>query len=162
MLPITQLLTAEHAIFCVLFDEIEAVLDKAQGPGEVNRLARLVEGVLKKHAGTEAELAYAALDQMLGERGELHQLHQDHREIDSNLTRATVATDVDEARRLLKRALVISRSHFRREERSVFPLIENTFHPESLETFANTALKCYLDADPLPDLGPLGLTRSGG
>lgn len=162
MSTIIQLLIAEHAVFALLFDEIEAVLDEAQSPQEVNRLAHIVEGVLKRHGHSEAELAYAALDQMLAESGELHQLHQDHREIDLSLARATVATDLDEAKSLLERALRISRAHFRREEGSVFPLFARAFHSESLESFGNTMLQRYLDADLEPEFNPSGFTRSGG
>lgn len=150
MPSLTHLLVAEHAVFAALFDEIDGILDHARSPGEVNRLARLVEGVLRRHGSAESELAYAALDQMLAERGELLQLHQDHREIDAHLARATIAPDLHEARRLLRRALAISRAHFRREEHSVFPLFERAFNPEALEAFGEAALQRYLDADRDP------------
>ncbi len=146
MPTVTQLLLAEHAVFVELFDQIDAALREARAAGEVNRLARIVEGVLRRHGESEAELAYAALDQMLADQGELRELHQDHREIDEHLTRATTAPDLQEARELLGRALEIAREHFCREERSVFPLFERVFCGESLEALGRTHLRARADS----------------
>lgn len=146
MPTITQLLVVEHAVFLALFDQIDAALDGAETAGEANRLARIVEGVLRRHGESEAELAYAALDQMLAERGELQELHQDHREIDENLRRATTSRDLAAARDLLRRALKMARAHLRREERSVFPLFERVFSRESLEALGGAHLRGHADA----------------
>ena len=50
-----------------------------------------------RHADVEQNLAYAALDQALAEKGELNQLYQDHEEIDACLHHATLATEFVEA-----------------------------------------------------------------
>lgn len=144
MPSITSYLITEHAVFSALFDEIERSLADTQSTGEVNRLARLVGAVLTRHRDIEADLAYAALDQQLAERGELDQLHRDHEEIDANLQQAWVATDRTEATRLLKAALKNSRAHFRREEQSVFPLFEKVFQPGSLEALGSSTVQSYL------------------
>ena len=143
MPSITSYLITEHAVFSALFDQIERLLPDAQSAGEVNRLARLVEGVLTRHRDIEADLAYASLDQQLAERGELDQLHRDHEEIDAHLRQARVSPDRVEATRLLKLALKNSRNHFRREEQSVFPLFEKVFQPGSLEALGNTTIQSY-------------------
>jgi hypothetical protein len=75
----------------------------------------------------------------LEERGELNRLYRDHLEIDSHLRAAGMATDAAEAARLLKMGLTASREHFRREECTIFPLIEKLLSPAALETLAAAA-----------------------
>jgi hemerythrin-like domain-containing protein len=89
--------------------------------------------VLTRHADVEQNLAYAALDQALAEKGELKQLYQDHEEIDASFHHAALAADFAEAVRFLRAGLKTSREHFRREEESVFPLFEKLFDPAALE-----------------------------
>jgi hemerythrin-like domain-containing protein len=130
---ITNFLTTEHSLFCELFDEIDRLLPGVRTAAEVRLLSLLVEGVLSRHADVEQNLAYAALDQALAEKGELNQLYQDHEEIDACLHHATLAAEFAEAVRFLKAGLKTSREHFRREEETVFPLFEKLFDPAALE-----------------------------
>ncbi len=130
---ITNFLTTEHSVFCELFDEIDRLLPDVRTVAEVRLFSRLVEGVLSRHADVEQNLAYAALDQALAEKGELNQLYQDHEEIDACLHHATVATELVEAVRSLRAGLKFSREHFRREEETIFPLFEKLFDPAALE-----------------------------
>jgi hemerythrin-like domain-containing protein len=130
---ITNFLTTEHALFCELFDEIDRLLPDVRTLAEVRLLSRLVVGVLSRHADVEQNLAYAALDHALAEKGELNQLYQDHEEIDACLHHATLAAEFVEAVRFLKAGLETSREHFRREEETVFPLFEKLFDPAALE-----------------------------
>ncbi len=132
MKTITDSLTSEHALFCRLFDEIGHLLPDVQTVGEVRLLSRLVEGVLSHHADVEQNLAFAALDHALAEKGELNRLHQDHQEIDSCLRDAASAPEFKVAVRLLKAGLKASREHFHREERLLFPLFEKVFAPTTL------------------------------
>jgi len=89
---------------------------------------------LAGHGETETNLAYAALDHVLADRGMLKQLHQDHHEIDDHFKRIHQATDPAVALRLLKKALAATREHFRREEKTVFPMLEKTLQPDTLWT----------------------------
>jgi hemerythrin-like domain-containing protein len=130
---ITNFLTTEHALFCELFDEIDRLLPDVRTAAEVRLLSRLVEGVLSRHADVEQNLAYAALDHALAEKGELNQLYQDHQEIDVCLQHATLAAEFVEAVRFLRAGLKASREHFRREEETIFPLFEKLFDPAALE-----------------------------
>jgi|SRR5208283_795389 len=141
---ITNFLTTEHAVFCELFDEIDSLLPDVQTVAEVRLLGRLVEGVLSRHADVEQNLAYAALDHALAEKGELNQLYQDHQEIDVCLQRATLAAEFVEAVRFLRAGLKASREHFRREEETVFPLFEKLFDPAALETLGAGASSASL------------------
>ena len=51
MIAITRALVAEHQMFCAMFTDIGGVLANLSGLGEVKRLARLVEGLLRVHGG---------------------------------------------------------------------------------------------------------------
>lgn len=132
MITITTALATEHVVFAAVFDEIERTLPNLTSLGEVKMLSGLVEKLLRGHGETETDLAYVALDHALDQRGQLDQLHQDHHEIDTCLRRVREAVDLSEARGLLKGALQASRLHFLREERSVFPLIEQVLDQETL------------------------------
>jgi hemerythrin-like domain-containing protein len=131
-MKITQVLLAEHGMFRHVFEEIERVLPECGTLAEVKRLASIVEGLVRPHGETEADLAYAVLDQALAERGALDQLYQDHEEIDATLTRVGHARTCAEARQLLQAALRHTRDHFEFEEREVFTLFERWMQGESL------------------------------
>jgi hemerythrin-like domain-containing protein len=131
---ITNALIMEHAVFTGVFDQIERVLTGSPSVPEVKVLASVVEGLLQGHAETETNLAYSALDHALADKDVLNRLYQDHHEIDDHFKRIHRATDAAEARRQLKKALAATREHFRREEKTVFPMLERTFQPETLKT----------------------------
>jgi len=136
---ITNFLATEHALFCELFDEIDHLLPDVQTVAEVRLIARLVEGVLARHADVEQNLAYVALDHVLAERGELNHLYQDHHEIDECLQHAALASEFTKAVQFLKSGIKASREHFRREEESVFPLFEKLFDPAALAALGAVA-----------------------
>ena len=106
---------------------------------EVRLLGGLVEEVLSRHADVEQNLAFAMLDHVLAEKGELNQLYQDHQEIDACLQHATLAEEFAEAVRFLRAGLKASREHFRREEETVFPLFEKLFDPAAAEALEDVA-----------------------
>jgi hemerythrin-like domain-containing protein len=124
----------EHAVYSEVFDQLERILAGSPSAPEVKVLASVVEGLLSGHAETETTLAYAALDHALADKQTLNRLHQDHHEIDEHFKRIHRAMDAAEAQRLLKKALVATREHFRCEEKDVFPLLEQTLQPETLWT----------------------------
>jgi hemerythrin-like domain-containing protein len=132
METITKALVMEHAVFREVFDQVERVLAGVPSASEVKLLASVVEGLLSRHGETETDLAYAALDHALADRGALQRLHQDHHEIDHQFKHLQRATDVAEAQYRFKRALAATREHFRREEKTVFPMLEQTLQPDTL------------------------------
>jgi iron-sulfur cluster repair protein YtfE (RIC family) len=138
MIAITTALVAEHAMYCALFDHIEQLLPKLDRPAEVKRLARLVEGLLRGHAAAEEDLVLVALDHDSEHKRRANRLHQEHKEIDGRLTRVHGTNNVAQARGLLRAAIVASRSHFKHEERVVFPLIERVTKPETLTRLGAT------------------------
>jgi len=134
METITRTLAMEHAVFRDVFAQMEKILAGAPSLPEVKVLATVAEGLLRDHGEAETNLAYAALDHALADRKALHRLYQDHREIDERFRLIHRATDPAEAQRLLKKTLASTRDHFRREEKNVFPLLEQTLQPETLVT----------------------------
>ncbi|MGD0349512.1 MAG: hemerythrin domain-containing protein [Verrucomicrobiota bacterium] len=143
MATIIETLVMEHVVFRAVFDEIERVLPGLNSTQEVKVLSTVVERVLGQHAETETDLAYAALDHVLAQKGELNHLYQDHKEIDHNFKRVRGASSLAEAQRLLKKALAASREHFRHEERVVFPLLERALPSETLIELGETWAQEY-------------------
>jgi hypothetical protein len=150
MITITDALVAEHRVFADLFDHIDNSLPNLGTLAEVRLLITLLELLLGSHAEAERDLAYVALDHMLKEKGRVDRLHQDHREIDQRLRRARKATDVEEARRLLKASITASREHFRREERTVFPLLESALQPDTLVALGTARIHARAAAGSRP------------
>jgi hemerythrin-like domain-containing protein len=146
-MKITEILVAEHRIFLSVFDQIERALPGVTTLTEARMLARLVEGMLESHAGTETELAYLALDHVLQDKGQLDRLHEEHHEIDTSLHLVHLAGDVARARLMLQTALGASRRHFAFEEQSVFPLIESALQSETLAGLAATWMQRF-EAQP--------------
>jgi hemerythrin-like domain-containing protein len=146
-MKITEALVAEHTIFLSVFDQIERALPSLTIHAEVRTMARIVEGMLEGHAKTETNLAYLALDHVMEQNGELDRMHQDHHEIDDRLRKVHTANTCAEGRRLLKTAITASREHFRGEERSVFPLLDQMLQEETLTELGQNWLERH--AEPL-------------
>ncbi len=132
-MKITEVLAAEHAVFRVMFDHMERALPGLKTAAEVKLFARLAEELLHGHGESEQNLAYAALDHMLKEKGHLGRLYTEHREMDTRFEQVQRSDDLAESRGLLLSAIVMSREHFRYEERELFPLIDTILQNESLE-----------------------------
>jgi hypothetical protein len=146
-MKITEILVAEHRIFLSVFDQIERALSGVTTLTEARKLARLVEGMLESHAGTETELAYLALDHVLQDKDQLDRLHEEHHEIDTSLHLVHLAGDVARARLMLQTALGASRRQFAFEEQSVFPLVESALQSETLAGLAATWMQRF-EAQP--------------
>jgi len=140
-MTITEGLRAEHHIFLQLFEQIEKLLPGLNSLSEVSAMAKLVQGTLENHASNETQLAYLVLDHKLAETGPLDRLHMDHDEIDANLLAVHDAKTSSLAKKRLQLALQATRRHFRLEEKSIFPLIERTLQPETLQELGTAWLQ---------------------
>ncbi len=141
MITITEALVAEHAAFLTVFEQMESLLPQLGTVEEAKILAGLAEHLLQHHGAMENDLAYAALDHVLADKGRLARLHQEHKEIDDRLHGARKARDLSEARRLLRAALHATREHFRFEEEHVFPVIERSLRHDALAELGNAWLR---------------------
>lgn len=143
METITKALIMQHAVFSGMFDQIERILAGSPSAPEVKVLAALVEGMLRGHAETETNLAYSVLDHALADRRALNRLHQDHHEIDEHFKRVHRAADAAEARRLFKAALAATHDHFQREEKNVFPLLDQLLQEDTLKALGRHWMKTH-------------------
>jgi hemerythrin-like domain-containing protein len=132
MMTIIESLTAEHGVFETLFEQIETLLPELKTLNEAKLLGRLLEGLLAGHGEREENLAYAALDQLLADRGQLDRLYQDHQEMDKQFGELKAATSLSDARQRLLNLLMAARLHFKREEQLIFPKLKVAFSQETL------------------------------
>ena len=130
---LTDILTIEHALFRTMFDQIEQTLPGLTTFTEIQPLARMMSSLLRGHGETEQNLLYAALDHMLKEKGQINRLYTEHREMDTRFEQTQAANEFLKASRLLRSAIAMSREHFRYEEQTLFPLINDILQDESLE-----------------------------
>jgi iron-sulfur cluster repair protein YtfE (RIC family) len=121
---VTEAIALEHATLLKVFDEVERILPGLGSAAEAVRLATMVERLLGTHAELETDFAFVALDHVLRDEGHLATLHQEHRELDGRLRRVHEATSCEEACGLLRAGLGDARTHFLREERELFPVLE--------------------------------------
>ena len=123
MPSIIESLVLEHAYFCAVFDQIHKALPVLT-LHDLKKLARLLERSLLHHAAAEEDLVLLAVEQGPAEKRHAVRFYKEHQEIDSQLTRVHDTDAVDEARSYLRCVISHTRSHFRHEERIVFPMIE--------------------------------------
>jgi len=132
MILMTRILSAEHQMFRAMFDEVEELLPGLERVQDVKRLARLVEGLLRKHAKAEDDLLMLPQARAQADDPPYMSCRHEHQEIDGHLTLVHSARSVGQARTLLCKAMVASRKHFQLEERRIFPLMEKRIPHEAL------------------------------
>jgi iron-sulfur cluster repair protein YtfE (RIC family) len=132
MILITRALAAEHKMFCFVFDQIEELLTSVSNIGEVKQLTRLVEGLLSSHAKTEDDLMMLLEHKAAATEASCSKIYKEHHEMDAKLIRVYAAQKADQGVSLLRAAMTSSRRHFAREERIVFPLIEQMIDAQTL------------------------------
>jgi hemerythrin-like domain-containing protein len=131
-MKITEILMAEHAVFHNLFDHIEAAVPRLKTPGEVKLLATLVDKVLAPHSKTEDDLFIEPLEHCFEQIGQSETFHAEHRQIEETLARVQKARTVEDAKKILLRAIAAARDHFDKEERIVFPMAERVLKAKTL------------------------------
>jgi hypothetical protein len=131
-MKITEALLAEHVVFHNIFDHVERVLPGLKTVAEVKAFAGLLEGLLRKHGGSEEEWIFAPLEHCLEQMGQRDTFEKEHREIDSSLSQVLKASRIADARKLLLKAVLASRKHFDQEERIVFALAEKVMRADTL------------------------------
>jgi hemerythrin-like domain-containing protein len=129
---ITQALLAEHVVFHNLFDYLDRVTPQLKVLAEVRALAALLEAMLEVHSKVEDELLIDPLEPAFSHLGQAENFHDEHHEITVNLKLIRSTRKLAEARRLLHKAVLVSRRHFDKEERIVFPLAEKQLSAKSL------------------------------
>ena len=133
-MKITEALLAEHVVFHNLFDYVERATPKLRTLAEIRALAGLLDAMLEAHGEIEDKLVMEPLDHCLDQFGQNEAIHAEHEHIDTMLEQVRSCRDLKQARKLLIIAVVVSRQHFDREERVIFPLAEKWLKTKTLQT----------------------------
>jgi hemerythrin-like domain-containing protein len=131
-MKITQVLMAEHAVFHNLFDHIESVAPRLKTLGEVKSLATLVDKVMAPHSKTEDDLFIEPLEHCFDQIGQNETFHEEHRLIEEMLASVHKARTLQDAKKILLKAIAATRKHFDKEERIVFPMAERVLKAKTL------------------------------
>jgi hemerythrin-like domain-containing protein len=131
-MKITQALLAEHVVFHNIFDYVERAIPGLKTLGEIRTLSSFLESMLEVHALMEDELLIEPLESCLCQLAQHENFHDEHEAIDKNLEAIRTTRSVAVAKRLLLKAVALSRSHFDKEERIVFPLAEKLLSSNTL------------------------------
>jgi hemerythrin-like domain-containing protein len=131
-MKITDALLAEHMVFHNAFDFLERTMPNLKTLSEVKTLSALLESMMKNHSNTEDHLLNDPLEAAFAQMGQADNFHEEHEEIEQELESVQLARGMAEAKRRLLNAVVLSRKHFDKEERIVFPLAEKQLSPKSL------------------------------
>ncbi len=121
-MDLTQALLGEHGVFYAQFDQLEKTASSGTLT-DVQAQADLIAVALLGHAGLEDDLLFTALEPQLGtQAGPLAVMRMDHIEIEGAFERIARASDLAEARGLVREALQTLRGHFAKEEQVLFPM----------------------------------------
>ncbi|MEO8426928.1 MAG: hemerythrin domain-containing protein [Verrucomicrobiota bacterium] len=131
-MKITQSLLAEHVVFHNIFDYLERAMPSLKTLGEIRALSSFLESMLRVHSLMEDELLIEPLEACLCQLAHHENFHEEHEAIEENLATIQTARSVTEAKRLLLKAVTLSRRHFDKEERIVFPLAEELLSSQTL------------------------------
>jgi len=140
-MKITEILMAEHAVFHNLFDHIETAVPRIQTLAEVITLAAVVEKLHGPHSKTEDDLFIEPLEHCFEQIGQNETFHAEHRKIEEALARVHTAKTLKDAKTVLLGAISMSREHFDKEERIVFPLAERVLKAKTLSDLGNQWMK---------------------
>lgn len=126
---ILDLLTHEH-------EELRRAMNTLASPDSRSREVRRFAHDLERHAQFEDVLLFVELEGKLPtDHGPLPVMRAEHVEIEEGLARLESLVDTDpDWRPLLVRLLEVTRGHFAKEERVLFPFASHQVAPSRLET----------------------------
>lgn len=132
---------AEHAVFHNLFDYVETMLEQVHSLAEIKSLATLVDKMMSPHSKTEDDLLIEPLEHYIEQIGQSETFHDEHTLIEETLAKVNKAKSVGGGKRLLLSAITMSRKHFDKEERIVFPLAERVLKANTLTALGTEWMK---------------------
>ncbi len=133
-MKITEALLAEHVVFHNLFDYLERATPRLRTLAELRALAGLLDAMLEAHGQIEDKLVMEPLEHCLDHLGQNEAIHAEHAHIETVLAQVRACRDLKKARKLMVSAVLVSRQHFDREERVIFPLAEKWLKSRTLQT----------------------------
>lgn len=137
-MKITEALLAEHVVYHTLFDHLERTVPGLKSLAQVKALADLLDAMLRAHSAVEDALLIEPLQHCLDHFGHAEAFHEEHEEIERNLAAIQQARQPAKARRLLLAAVLLSRDHFDKEERLIFPLAEKALSEQTIKSLAQS------------------------
>jgi hemerythrin-like domain-containing protein len=118
---ITDALLGEHAIFYLLFQDLEESLSTIESTTALSNRTAPLAFSLEAHASLEDELLFTALEPHLGaQSGPLVVMRMEHDQIVNLLGRIESATELEQARALATQMIQVARGHFQKEEQVLF------------------------------------------
>jgi hemerythrin-like domain-containing protein len=132
-MKITEALLAEHVVFHSVFDHIERVAPHLGTLAEIKVLASTLAALLEHHGEAEDKLLMEPLEHHLDHLGHRDSFHHEHEVIDGFLIQLQNMPDLASARSLLLKTVQISRHHFDKEERLIFPMAEQNLSQKTLQ-----------------------------
>jgi len=118
---ITDALLGEHAIFYLLFQDLEESLSTIESTTALSNRTAPLAFSLEAHASIEDELLFTALEPHLGTQGgPLAVMRMEHDQIVTLLGRIASAASVEQGRAFVAQMLQVTRSHFQKEEQVLF------------------------------------------
>jgi hemerythrin-like domain-containing protein len=117
-----EALQAEHMVFHNIFDRLEKMTPRLKTLAELRVLASLLDSVMEDHGMVEEELLMGPLEHCLSQLGQTENMRAEHEAIDASLKLVQTVRNVARAKKELLHVVQLSRQHFDREERLIFPL----------------------------------------
>lgn len=133
MMLITDALLGEHAVFYLLFQDIEQALPAIDSVAALQHRVAPLAFSLEAHARLEDELLFTALEPVLGTQGgPLAVMRIEHDQIVNLLERTLAATELDRGRVFAAQTIEVSRDHFHKEELVLFNLARQFLGEQAL------------------------------
>ena len=131
-MDIIGILKGEHGMLLRVLDLIEGHANAFTAANAEVDLCKMEAGLLLSHTDMEDELLFAAMEPRLGDYGPLvvNEHRAEHREI-ARLFKKAIEMG-PKSLEMSVEAVALTRKHFEREERVLFPLAEKLLKPEAL------------------------------
>ncbi len=134
-MKITDAFLGEHGVFYAQFDQLEQALKSNESLDQIKSSVAILAAGLGSHAHLEEELLFKALDNTPAGAGPIPIMRHEHDVIDRALIGIQQMEDQDQAHKLIKSTLELTRQHFAKEEKILFPMAAQMLQEASLVQF---------------------------
>lgn len=132
-MKITDALRGEHGAFYALFDQVEAVSQRAGAIAQLVTATAVLNALITSHAAVEEEFLFNAVESVLPNAEPLRVMRAEHDEIERSLEIVEDAITLEDAVDWILHALGVARDHFKKEEMVFFPLADRVLGDDKLE-----------------------------
>lgn len=121
-MKITDAFLGEHGVLYAQIDQLTQALYGNESLDLIKSKTAILTAGLVSHAHLEDELLFDALDNTPAGAGPVPVMRREHEVIDHALTGLQQMDDADQVLKIIKSTLELTRQHFFREERVLFPM----------------------------------------